>query len=148
MHIATKGSKIDISLEKQLEEFSNNLSAEIRRGNILFLYGEMGVGKTTFVKYLINNLQIKFDQKKTEITSPTFNIMNEYTVNDLIIKHYDLYRIKSLNELENLNLFEKNDEAILLIEWPQIIKKKPKIITKLYFEYQNDYQNRYIKILN
>ena len=148
MHIATKGSKIDISLEKQLEEFSNNLSAEIRRGNILFLYGEMGVGKTTFVKYLINNLQIKFDQKKTEITSPTFNIMNEYTVNDLIIKHYDLYRIKSLNELENLNLFEKNDEAILLIEWPQIIEKKPKIITKLYFEYQNDYQNRYIKILN
>ena len=148
MHIATKGSKIDISLEKQLEEFSNNLSAEIRRGNILFLYGEMGVGKTTFVKYLINNLQIKFDQKKTEITSPTFNIMNEYTVNDLIIKHYDLYRIKSLNELENLNLFEKNDEAILLIEWPQIIEKKPKIITKLYFEYENDYQNRYIKILN
>tara|TARA_Y100000389_G_C17432112_1_gene503314 strand:- start:1351 stop:1797 length:447 start_codon:yes stop_codon:yes gene_type:complete len=148
MHIATKGSKIDISLEKQLEEFSKNLSAELRRGNILFLYGEMGVGKTTFVKYLINNLQIKFDQKKTEITSPTFNIMNEYTVNDLIIKHYDLYRIKSLNELENLNLFEKNDEAILLIEWPQIIKKKPKIITKLYFEYENDYQNRYIKILN
>ena len=56
----------------------------------------MGVGKTTFVKYLINNIQLKFNQKITEVTSPTFNIMNEYNINDLSIKHYDLYRLKSV----------------------------------------------------
>ena len=108
----------------------------------------MGVGKTTFVKYLINNLQLKFDQKTTEVTSPTFNIINEYNVGDLVIKHYDLFRIKSIDELNNLNLFENNNGEILLIEWPQIIEKKPNIVTKLYFEYENDYKNRNIKILH
>jgi len=148
MHIATKGSKIDISSEKKLEELAKNLILNIKSGDIFYLIGEMGVGKTTFVKYLINNLQLKFDQKTTEVTSPTFNIINEYNVGDLVIKHYDLFRIKSIDELNNLNLFENNNEEILLIEWPQIIEKKPNIVTKLYFEYENDYKNRNIKILH
>ena len=148
MHIATKGSKIDISSEKKLEEFANNLSSELKKGDIFFLIGEMGVGKTTFVKYLINNLQYLSKSKLTEVTSPTFNIMNEYNIGGLLIKHYDLYRLKSSNELEDLNLFDENDKAVLLIEWPQIIKKKLNLVTKLYFEYENDYQNRTVKISN
>ena len=148
MHIATKGSKIDISSEKKLEEFANNLSTELKKGDIFFLFGEMGVGKTTFVKYLINNLQYISKNNLTEVTSPTFNIMNEYNIGNLLIKHYDLYRLKSPNELDDLNLFDENDKAILLIEWPQIIKKKPNSVTKIYFEYENNYQNRSIKISN
>ena len=148
MHIATKGSKVDISSEKKLEEFANNLSSELKKGDIFFLIGEMGVGKTTFVKYFINNLQRISKKNLTEVTSPTFNIMNEYNIGSLLIKHYDLYRLKSTNELEDLNLFDENDKAILLIEWPQIIKKKPNSVTKLYFEYENEYQNRSIKISN
>ena len=146
MHIATKGSKVDISSEKKLEEFANNLSSELKKGDIFFLIGEMGVGKTTFVKYLINNLQRISKKNLTEVTSPTFNIMNEYNIGSLLIKHYDLYRLKSPNELEDLNLFGEKDKAILLIEWPQIINKKPNSIIKLYFEYENEYQNRSIKI--
>ena len=148
MHIATKGSKIDISSEKKLEEFANNLSTKLKKGDIFFLFGEMGVGKTTFVKYLINNLQNISKNNLTEVTSPTFNIMNEYNIGNLLIKHYDLYRLKSSNELQDLNLFNENDKAILIIEWPQIIKEKPNIVTKLYFEYENEYQNRFIKIYN
>ena len=148
MLIATKGSKIDISSEKKTEETAKKINREIKPGNILFLYGEMGVGKTTFIKYLINDFQFRFDEKLTEVTSPTFNIMNEYKVSDLKIKHYDLFRLKSVEELSDLNLFEKNDKAILLIEWPEIIKKKPKFIIELFFEYENDYQNRSIKVLN
>ena len=148
MLIATRGSKIDISSEKKTEEIAKKINSEIKRGDILFLYGEMGVGKTTFVKYLINDFQLKFNEQLTEVTSPTFNIMNEYKVSDIIIKHYDLYRLKSAEELDNLNLFEKNDKSILLIEWPQIIKKKLNSLIKLSFEYENDYQNRFIKFLN
>ena len=119
MHIATKkSSQINISSEKKLEEFARNLSRNIKKGEIFFLYGEMGVGKTTFVKYLINKLQLKFDNKTTEVTSPTFNIMNEYYFGNFVIKHYDLYRLKSDNELKELNLFENNNDDILLIEWP------------------------------
>ena len=148
MHIATKGSKINISSEKKLQEFANRLSSELKQGDIFFLFGEMGVGKTTFVKFLINNIQIKFKQKPTEVTSPTFNIMNEYNIEGLSIKHYDLYRLKSVDELEDLSIFDENDKAILLIEWPQIIKKEPNLVTRLYFEYENEYQNRFIKISN
>ena len=148
MLIATKGSKIDISSEKKTEEIAKKINSEIKPGNILFLYGEMGVGKTTFVKYLINDFQFKYNEKLTEITSPTFNIMNEYKVSELSIKHYDLYRLKSAEELKDLNLFEKNNKSILLIEWPEIIKKKPNLLIELSFEYENDYQNRFIKILN
>ena len=146
MHIATKGSKVDISSEKKLEEFANNLSTELKKGDIFFLMGEMGVGKTTFVKYFINNLQRISKKNLTEVTSPTFNIMNEYNIGNLLIKHYDLYRLKSPNELKDLNLFDENDKAILLIEWPQIIQKEPNLVTKLYFEYENEYQNRFIKV--
>ncbi len=146
MHIATKGSKINISSEKKLEEFANSLSADLKQGDILFLFGEMGVGKTTFVRFLINNMQIRFKQKITEVTSPTFNIMNEYNIEGLSIKHYDLYRLQSKYELHDLNIFNENDKAILLIEWPQIIQKEPNLVTKLYFEYENEYQNRFIKV--
>ena len=146
MHTATKGSKVDISSEKKLEEFANNLSPRLKQGDIFFLYGEMGVGKTTFVKFLINNMQIRSKKKITEITSPTFNIMNEYDINGLLVKHYDLYRLKSTEELQDLNLFGNNDKSILFIEWPQIIKKEPNCVTKLYFEYENEYQNRFIKV--
>ena len=148
MLIATKSSKIDISSEKKTKEIAKKINGEIKPGDILFLYGEMGVGKTTFVKYLINDFQLKFNEQLTEVTSPTFNIMNEYKVSDIIIKHYDLYRLKSTEELDNLNLFEKINKSILLIEWPQIIKKKPNSLIKLSFEYENDYQNRFIKFLN
>ena len=146
MRIDTKGSKTNISSKKKLEEFANNLSASLKEGDIFFLFGEMGVGKTTFVKFLINNMQLRFKQKLTEVTSPTFNIMNEYIIEGLSIKHYDLYRLQSIDELKDLNMFDENDKSVLFIEWPQLIKKEPTKVTKLYFEYENEYQNRFIKI--
>jgi len=147
MHIATKkSSQIDISSEKKLEEFAKNLAQNIKQGEILFLYGEMGVGKTTFVKYFVNNLQLIFDKKITEVTSPTFNIMNEYSLGNFVIKHYDLYRLKSESELKDLNLFENNNDYIYLIEWPEIIKKEPFSVKKLYFEYKNDFKDRFLTI--
>jgi len=146
MRIATKGSKIDISTEKKLEEFSKKISVTLKAGDIFFLYGEMGVGKTTFVRYLINNLQFKLKKKLSEVTSPTFNIINEYNIDGLIIKHCDLYRLNSSDELQNLDLFSDRDQTILLIEWPHILKERPDPVIELYFEYENDYQNRIIKI--
>ena len=147
MRIATEGSKIDISSEKKLEEFTKNFIIELKKGDIFFLYGEVGVGKTTFVKYLINSLQINFKDDVTEVTSPTFNIMNEYYVGNFTIKHYDLFRLKSSKEIDELNLFNDDKNEILFIEWPEVIKNIPNIVTKLYFEYENQYQSRFIKII-
>ena len=106
----------------------------------------MGVGKTTFIRYLINGFQKNNRLKITEITSPTFNLLNEYQIKQIQINHYDLFRIKSYQEIKNLNLFENASNSITLIEWPQKIKNKPKNLIELLFEYEKDHQSRSVQI--
>ena len=95
MPIAISNDKIDLSSEKKTEELADKFSKKIKPGNIVFLYGEMGVGKTTFIRYLINQFQKDNDLDITEVTSPTFNLLNEYQINQIKINHYDLFRLKS-----------------------------------------------------
>ena len=147
MPIATKENKLDISSEKKLEEVAKQVKSNLKNGDILYLYGEIGVGKTTFVKYLINQFQIKKKIQTTEITSPTFNLLNEYEVDNLVIKHYDLFRLKDESEIKNLDLFDKNENTITLIEWPELINKGNfKKTIDLIFNYENELNNRSIKI--
>ena len=136
MPIATKSDKIELSSEKNTEELAAKFSNKIKSGDIIFLYGEIGVGKTTFVRYLVNKFQKENKLEITEVTSPTFNLLSEYQINQIKINHYDLFRLKSSNELKGLNLFEDKVDTITLIEWPQIIKKKPNNLIELIFEYE------------
>ena len=148
MPIAIKNSIIDISSEETTKELAKELSNYLKGGEIIFLYGEMGVGKTTFVKYLINQFQIKKNLRTSEVTSPTFNLLNEYDVDDLSIKHYDLFRLKDKSELKNLDVFENSKNVITLIEWPQLInKEKLNKTIDLIFNYENELNNRSVKIV-
>ena len=142
MPIGTKSSKINISKEIDTKLISKKISSYLINGDIIFLYGEIGVGKTTFVKYLINYLQKKNKEKETEVPSPTFNIVNEYLVKKQKIFHYDLYRIKDEKELNNIGLFEDRESSISLVEWPEVIKKKPSKIIELYFNYEKNFNQR------
>ena len=146
MLIVTNNEKIILSSEYKTEEFANIISKKLKLGDIVFLYGEMGVGKTTFIKYLINTFQKQNKLELTEVTSPTFNILNEYEINKVNINHYDLFRLKSPEELKDLNLFEKKLNEISLIEWPEIIDKKPKNLIKLFFKYEDDHKSRSVLI--
>ena len=147
MPIAIKNSLIDISSEETTKELAKNFSNYLKGGEIIFLYGEMGVGKTTFVKYLINQLLVKKNLQTTEVTSPTFNLLNEYEVDNLIIKHYDLFRLKNESEIKNLDLFDQNKNTITLIEWPELIEKENvKKTIDLVFNYENELNNRSVKI--
>ena len=147
MPIAIKDSEIDISSEETTKELAKDLTHYLKGGEIIYLYGEMGVGKTTFVRHLINQFQKDKNLNITEVTSPTFNLLNEYEINDLVIKHYDLFRLKNKSEIINLDLFENNQNTITLIEWPQLIDKKKSIKTiDLIFSYKNDFNNRSVKI--
>ena len=146
MPIAIRSDKIILSSEKKTEELASQLLKKLKPGNIVFLYGEMGVGKTTFVRYLINKFQENDNLKITEITSPTFNLLNEYQLHKIKINHYDLFRIKSNRETKDLGLFENNNSSITLIEWPEIIEKKPKNLIELIFEYEKDHSSRSVQI--
>ena len=146
MPIATNSDKIDLSSEKKTEELANKILKKLKVGDVIFFYGEIEVRKTTFIKYLINGFQKENKLKLTEVTSPTFNLLNEYQINQIKINHYDLFRLKSVEEIKNLGLFEDNRNLITLIECPQIIKKKPKNLIELNFKYEDDHQKRSAQI--
>lgn len=146
MPIAISSDPINLSSEKETEELANKILKKIKLSDVIFLYGEMGVGKTTFVKYIINGLQKKNSIKQTDITSPTFNILNEYQIKKIKFNHYDLFRLKSIVELKNLNLFGDRTTSITVVEWPQIIKEKPKNLIELNFIYEDDYKKRSVQI--
>ena len=147
MPTAIKNSKIDITLEKSTREFAEKLTSYFKGGEYIFLHGEMGVGKTTFVKYFINKFQTDEQIKLTEVTSPTFNLLNEYETNNFLIKHYDLFRIKNILEIKDLDIFEKNEKNITLVEWPQLLKNNNKAKSiDLLFTYENELKNRTVEI--
>ena len=146
MPTAIKDSKINITSEKSTKELAQKFTEYLKGGEFVLVYGEMGVGKTTFVKYLINGLQKENNQIITEVTSPTFNILNEYQIKEIKINHYDLFRLKSKDELKDLNLFDDKSDSITLIEWPQIIIEKPKQSIELNFEYEKNYQKRSVQV--
>tara|TARA_B100000401_G_scaffold353304_1_gene250872 strand:- start:549 stop:1004 length:456 start_codon:yes stop_codon:yes gene_type:complete len=146
MPIATSSEKINLSSEKKTEELADKLIKKIKPGDVVFLHGEIGVGKTTFIKFFINGLRKINDLEYIEVTSPTFNILNEYQINKIKINHYDLFRLKSPSELDNLGLFVNNENSITLIEWPQIITEKPKNLIELKFEYGKDHETRSVQI--
>ena len=146
MPIATKSDKIELSSEKNTEELAAKFLNKIKPGDIIFLHGEIGVGKTTFVRYLVNKFQKENKLEITEVTSPTFNLLSEYQINQIKINHYDLFRLKSSEEINNLDLFGDSKNSITLIEWPQMIKEKPKNLIELFFEYEKNHQTRSIQI--
>tara|TARA_B100000424_G_scaffold224682_1_gene184626 strand:+ start:463 stop:921 length:459 start_codon:yes stop_codon:yes gene_type:complete len=146
MPTAISKEKIDLSSENNTKDLANQIINKIKVGDIVFFYGEMGVGKTTFIKYLINAFQKKNNLKLSEVTSPTFNLLNEYEINQVKIHHYDLFRLKSAEDVKNLNLFESYSKAITLIEWPQIIKEKPKNLIEFKFNYEDDHKKRSVQI--
>ena len=147
MHTAIKDSKIDITSEKSTRELAENLTSYFKGGEYVFLYGEMGVGKTTFVKYLINKFQTDEKLKLTEVYSPTFNLLNEYETKNFIIKHYDLFRIKSISEIKDLDIFEKNKKNITLVEWPQLLENNNRVKSiDLLLTYENELKNRTVQI--
>ena len=145
MPIATKSSRINISKESKTKSIAEILSKKLITGDILLLSGELGVGKTTFIKHLINSFQFRLNQPITEIPSPTFNLVNEYRLKNLIIKHYDLYRINDEKDLMNLGIFEIDNDQITLIEWPKIIKNYIfDNFIDLSFQYSENFKERFL----
>ena len=135
---------------KSLEDtknFSENISKIISNGDIIFLYGEIGVGKTTFVRFFINYLESKKGIKNSDVLSPTFNIVYDYDVGNIKILHYDLYRLKNYKDISQLGMFETSDDSIKIVEWPELIESKPKNRVDIQFQYSKFIDSRKIEII-
>jgi len=131
-----------ISSIRKLEKIADKIKKILSLGDVVFLYGAIGVGKTTFARLLIHRFEDKKKIKKSEVLSPTFNIVFEYEIKKIKIKHYDLYRIKNYDDIKNIGLFDNLEQNITLIEWPELIKNKPLNRIDLFFEYTEDYKER------
>ena len=126
----------------------NKISNKLKIGNVIYLKGDLGSGKTTIAKILIQKLFKKYKKKKPIVTSPTFNIVQYYLVNkQMIIAHYDLYRLRKSSDINNIGLYDLEDKMISIIEWPELIKKKNKnrIEIKLGYTKKDNERNVSIK---
>ena len=134
------------SLEN-LNSISKKVADQIKVNDNIYLLGEIGVGKTTFTRYLINYLQKKENLKVTEVLSPTFNLLYEYDFKNFKIMHYDLYRIKKNKELKNLGIFSGGENTIKIIEWANLIKTPLSNKLEIHFNYTNIENERKLKFV-
>ena len=133
------------SLE-HLSLLSKKIVDNISKEDCIFLYGEIGTGKTTFTRYFINYLQKKEKVKETDVLSPTFNLVYEYEIKKFNIMHYDLYRLKTIQEIKQLAIFEENKKTIKIIEWPELLENNIRDKLEVNFEYTKNDQQRIIKL--
>ena len=134
------------SLE-HLNSLSRKIADKLAKNDCIFLIGEIGVGKTTFTRYLINYLQEKKGEKITEVLSPTFNLLYEYDLKDIKIMHYDLYRIREEKELKHLGIFLDKQDTIKIIEWPQLINIPLSDKLEIHIDYTKNEKEREIKFI-
>jgi len=130
-----------------LNLISKKISTRLSKKDCIFLIGEIGVGKTTFTRHLINNLQVQESLKMTEVLSPTFNLLYEYDINSFKVMHYDLYRIKESKELNHLGIFSDDIDSVKIIEWPDLIKTPLKDKLEIHLNYGKSDDEREMKLV-
>ena len=134
---------------KSLEDtklLSEKISKIVNAGDAIFLYGDIGVGKTTFVRFFINYLETKKKISNSDVLSPTFNIVYEYNIGNIKIVHYDLYSLKTYRDISQLGIFETSKDHIKIVEWPELIESKPNDRIDIYFQYSKSMNTRKVKI--
>ena len=129
----------------QIDNISKKILLNLSKTDCIFLFGELGSGKTTFTRSLINQIQEKNKVAKTQVPSPTFNLLYEYEIKSLRVMHYDLYRLKTKKEIEQLGIFEDSKNIISIIEWPEKMQKEIENRLEITFYHETDEESRKIK---
>ena len=120
------------------EEFAHLVASLIKKHDLILLKGELGSGKTTFARSIINSKYFANDVRHI-VPSPTFSLLQTYEFNNRIIGHADLYRVQNKEEIAVLDLQKIVDEGTLIVEWPEIIDSSISANTlKINFEIHNN----------
>ena len=132
----------------QLVKISQKISDNLSKKDFILLIGDIGVGKTTLTRMIINYLQKKNGLKISEVLSPTFNILYEYDLKFLKIMHYDLYRLNDSTDVSKLGIFDEDQETVKIVEWPKLIKKMPmQDKLEVHLDYVKNEKERDIKLV-
>ena len=102
----------------ETEKLAKKIASKLKGNEIITFYGDLGAGKTAFTRGFADYFGLKDD-----VSSPTFSLMNEYSNEKVKIYHFDMYRIKSLEDLESTGFFDYIGKGIILIEWSENIKE-------------------------
>lgn len=126
-------------------DFAYNLASKLNIGDVVVLTGELGSGKTKFTEGFL-----KYFGLDKEISSPTFNIVNEYKKDNINIYHFDVYRLEDVSEFYAIGGEEYFSSGICIIEWGELIEEAlPDNCIRIYFQKDDTDENiRYLKIEN
>tara|TARA_B100001996_G_scaffold333137_1_gene282594 strand:+ start:641 stop:1093 length:453 start_codon:yes stop_codon:yes gene_type:complete len=106
---------IQLKNETETIEIGARVASYLKGGEIIYLKGELGTGKTTFVRGVLNGLG-----HTGNVKSPTFTIVEQYSIDNHVIYHFDLYRLDDPEELESLGIRDYCDgQSICFFEWPE-----------------------------
>jgi tRNA threonylcarbamoyladenosine biosynthesis protein TsaE len=111
--------------ESETGDAGRHLARTLRAGSVILLHGDLGAGKTAFVRGLAEGLGVLPD----EVTSPTFTLVQEYRGGRLPLFHADLYRLDDPREIDDLGLDEIADDGVLAIEWAEKLPRPPRAAT-------------------
>ena len=132
---------VETSGEAETAAAGEQLAHALRTGDVVLLSGELGAGKTAFVRGLARALGVP----EEDVTSPTFTLVQEYRTPKVVLFHVDLYRL-SPREVEDLGLDEMASEGILVIEWPDRWIDPPPVVYDVRIEHRGGDQ-RLVRIM-
>lgn len=125
-------------------DFASNLASKLHIGDVVVLTGELGAGKTKFTEGFLRYFGLD-----KEISSPTFNIVNEYKKDDITIYHFDVYRLEDVSEFYAIGGEEYFERGACIIEWGEMIEEAlPKEYVKINFTRDLENENQRIIEIN
>ncbi len=102
--------------QDETESLGNTFSSELKNGDVVAFFGELGAGKTAFIRGTLRGLGVA-----EAVTSPTFNIINEYRSGRIPVAHFDMYRIENDDALTGTGFYDYLDDTLILLEWAEHI---------------------------
>ena len=143
----TKDFIIVTKSAEETRKLGADFAAKLRDRDVVALYGELGSGKTQFVKGICSSLGTK-----QVVNRPTFIIVNEYSSEKFSnIFHFDFYRLKNYSDVESTGFGDyMNSRGIVIIEWPEIVEASlPANTKKVHIAHTGESENyRYIRLEN
>lgn len=112
-----------IKNKAEMVDLAKKIANDAKIGDVFGLKGTLGAGKSFFAQAFINALRDANNGENPEVLSPTFNLVYTYDTNKGEVAHFDLYRLKSADELENIGFFDALQNGISLIEWPEVAER-------------------------